>query len=272
MKKNIYFVISALIALKLFLILTNPSFIGSKEIEHKIIWGKWSEPKINELLETTQKINSFDDKILLISNTFLGTEYQENTLIGGSKTPELLTINFEGMDCFTYLDYVEALSHSQNFKEFKTNLIDTRYKENLVSYNNRKHFFSDWLINSKIEDVTKKIAENEAKLVKKYLNRKSETELFLKDIPITEREITYIPSNKISPKVISNLKNGDYIGIYTNLTGLDVSHTGIFIKKDKTTYFRHASSRKKNRKVVDEDFLDYLKSKPGIVVYRKNSG
>lgn len=271
MNKSLYFIILILIALKLFLIILNPFFLQSKEIEEKIVWGKWSEPKINQLLKSAEKTNSFKNRMLLISDAFINTEYSENTLIGNTNTPEILTINFELMDCFTYIDYVEALSNSENFEEFKKNLIDTRYKENLVSYENRKHFFSDWLANPNIQDVTKKIAENEAKIVRKNLNKKSKTEIFLEGIPIIEREIIYIPSEKVDSQIIANLKNGDYIGIYTDRAGLDVSHTGILIKKDNKSYLRHASSRKKNRKVVDEDFLNYIKSKPGIVVYRKKN-
>jgi hypothetical protein len=31
---------------------------------------------------------------------------------------------------------------------------------------------------------------------------------------------------------------------------------------------RHASSLKKNRRVIDEDLKEYLKTKPGIIVFR----
>lgn len=267
MDKSLYIFISALIVAKLFLVIFNPYSIYSDGAKEKIIWGEWSEQKINNLLEKTK---SSENKNLLISEAFLGTRYLENTLTGDKNTPEILTINFEGMDCFTYLDYVESLSHSENFNDFKTNLIDTRYKEKSVSYENRKHFFSDWLTNPGIVDVTKKVAGNEAKTVSKNLNKKSETELFLEGIPIVERKITFIPSDHVDSDTIEKLKTGDYIGIYTERKGLDVSHNGIFVKNNNQIYFRHASSKEKNRKVLDEDFLDYISSKPGIVVYRRN--
>jgi hypothetical protein len=62
--------------------------------------------------------------------------------------------------------------------------------------------------------------------------------------------------------------SGDFVGIYTDKEGLDVSHTGIIIKKDGKVFLRHASSKEKNQKVVDENLSEYMKNKPGLVVYR----
>ncbi len=42
-----------------------------------------------------------------VSSAFLGTPYQADTLIGG-RNPEVLVANFNGVDCFTTADYVEA--------------------------------------------------------------------------------------------------------------------------------------------------------------------
>lgn len=38
-----------------------------------------------------------------------GTLYQADTLIGGADTPEALVANFNGVDCFTLVGYVEAI-------------------------------------------------------------------------------------------------------------------------------------------------------------------
>ncbi|MHC4725403.1 MAG: N-acetylmuramoyl-L-alanine amidase-like domain-containing protein, partial [Planctomycetota bacterium] len=82
------------------------------------------------------------------------------------------------------------------------------------------------------------------------------------------RKITYIPSESIDNDILKKMNTGDYAGIYTNLDGLDVSHTGIIIKKKDKVYLRHASSKDMYRKVVDEDLIEYFKNKPGILVYR----
>ena len=45
------------------------------------------------------------------------------------------------MDCFTYLDYVEALRLSNSYEEFNPKVKDIRYKNGKVSFQNRNHFF-----------------------------------------------------------------------------------------------------------------------------------
>ena len=66
------------------------------------------------------------------------------------------------------------------------------------------------------------------------------------------------------------MNTGDYAGIYTDREGLDVSHTGIIIKKNDKTYLRHASPKEIYRKVVDEDLAEYFSDKPGLVIFRSN--
>ena len=65
-----------------------------------------------------------------------------------------------------------------------------------------------------------------------------------------------------------SLQTGDYVGIYTDKEGLDVSHTGIIIRKGGVVFLRHASSKEKNQKVVDEVLSGYMQNKPGLVIYR----
>ncbi|MGH7890614.1 MAG: N-acetylmuramoyl-L-alanine amidase-like domain-containing protein, partial [Thermodesulfobacteriota bacterium] len=129
---------------------------------------------------------------------------------------------------------------------------------------------TDWPVFNKdhVRDVTKKIGGEKTNAEEKVLNKKEDGTYFLPGIPVKERKIEYIPSSAVDDVVIYGLRTGDYIGIYSDIQGLDVSHTGIFIKKGDKIFLRHASSREKNRKVVDEDFKDYIANKPGIIVFR----
>jgi hypothetical protein len=68
--------------------------------------------------------------------------------------------------------------------------------------------------------------------------------------------------------VVGGLKTGDYIGIYSELDGLDVSHVGIFIRMGSSSFLRHASSKKEIRQVVDEAFMEDVRNKPGIIILR----
>lgn len=205
----------------------------------------------------------------LISRQFLGTPYVANGLIGSATIPEQLVIDFRAMDCFTYLDYVEALRHAQSRTDFVQRLIRTRYVGGEISFLDRKHFFSDWADRAPalVLDVTAKISPHAVHVVKN-LNDKTDGKPYVPGLPDVEREITYIPGRYIDGELLKRLHVGDYVGIYTNRAGLDVSHVGIYVVTRKGPMLRNASSLKANRKIVDSPFLAYVKSKPGIVVYR----
>lgn len=53
-------------------------------------------------------------------------------------------IDFRGLDCFTYIDYVEALSTARSEGEFVQRLVDIRYVDGNIAFPQRKHFFTDW--------------------------------------------------------------------------------------------------------------------------------
>ncbi|ANS41835.1 DUF1460 domain-containing protein [Serratia inhibens] len=207
--------------------------------------------------------------INLISQQFLGTPYVANRLIGSQSTPEKLVIDFRGLDCFTYIDYVDALSKSRNQAEFVQRLIQTRYADSDISFQHRKHFFTDWaqVAKTNVTDITAQLSPRAVTLVKN-LNQKADGGSYLPGLKNVQRSITYLPSDVIDDKVLAQLRTGDYIGIYTNLAGLDVTHTGIFIMTENGPMLRNASSHKENMKVVDSPFMDYVINTPGIVVLR----
>lgn len=104
--------------------------------------------------------------------------------------------------------------------------------------------------------------------VNKHLNLKPDASLWLAGIGVTARQIHYLPAEKVDEDILSALRPGDYVGVFSPLEGLDVSHTGIIVKDKGRTLLRHASSRRETGRVVDEALLPYLKDKPGLVVYR----
>ncbi len=227
--------------------------------------------KLNALLKKRSETNYQEKGTLIdfLSEAFLGTPYQANMLHGSEKTPEKLIIDFRGLDCFTYLDYVEALRKSTSQTEFINNVIKTRYINGNIHFLNRKHFFTDWAYREYklATDITAEISPHAVK-IEKYLNKKANGENYLPGLPVVKRTITYIPSNFINEEVVGRLQSGDFIGIYTKLAGLDVTHVGFFIMTDKGPMLRNASSRKENEKVVDSPFMDYVAKTPGIIVLR----
>lgn len=204
-----------------------------------------------------------------VSQSFLGTPYLANTLKGNAQQPEVLVANFNGVDCFTYLDYVAALSESASRQDFLQKLVAVRYKDSKVDYLHRKHFFTDWYANVPInaDEITTQITSH-YQTVHKQLNRKADGGTFISGLAVQPRILHYILPVDVTAPVLDKLQTGDLIGIYSKIDGLDVSHVGIAIKKQRQVWFRNASSLKKNMKVTDVLLTDYIKNKPGIVVLR----
>lgn len=234
----------------------------------RIIFGRWTRDLLDNVIREASKIKAPGARINCLSEQFLGLDYKESTLTGDANTPEIYVINLEGVDCFTFIDYVEAMRLSGTFSEFLENLKSVRYSSGEVSFKNRNHFFADWVEFNPdfVYDVTEKIGGHKTRKVIKMLNQRKDRTYFLPGIQPRQREIRYIPSDAIDDSVIKKLKTGDYAGIYTNKEGLDVSHVGIIIRKAGTIYLRHASSHKK--KVIDQNFIDYISGKPGLIILR----
>lgn len=234
--------------------------------------GNWTLCELNRILYNSSEIKDAGTlkRIEFISRLFLDVGYTGSTLIGDITTPEVFVVNLEKVDCFTFIDYVEAMRRSGSFSEFVENLMRVRYHSEESSFENRNHFFTDWIeYNSGfVEDVTDLVGEHRVIQVMKRLNLKKDGTYFIEGIKPVERNIKYIPASALDNAVIERMRTGDYAGIYSEEEGLDVSHVGIIIRKGDMIYLRHASSRPDIRKVVDEDFINYMAEKPGLIVLR----
>ena len=258
----------------IFLFILFSSFnLYAEDIKDKTIFklGNFSKERINQILKVSSNFNKREDKIKFISSQFLNTPYKPIKL--GFKTDEeFFVVQLEGVDCMTFVEYVETLANSKNFQEFVNNLKNFRYQNGVIKYETRNHFFTDWIEFNGYKDVGREIGKDKAILVKKSLNFSKKRGIILEDVPIRFRAFYYIPSSKIDKSIKSKLKTGDIIGAYAykkNQDWLDVSHIGYIIKDKGKIYFRNASSLKKYNKVVDIPLDDYLKRVKGIVILRK---
>lgn len=237
-------------------------------MKEQLILGQWTADRIDTLLQESSALSGISSRIDFLSKQFLGAPYKESTLIGDADRAEIFVINLKGLDCFTFLDYIEALRVSSSFSGFRENLVKIRYQHGAISFEARNHFFTDWKVfnTEYVDDVTEGIAGGKGINIVKNLNEKDDASLFLPGVACREREIVYIPSERINNAVISRLLTADYTGIYADQKGLDVSHVGIFIRNEKGGFLRHAS--RVHGKVIDEDLNQYIHDKPGIIVLR----
>jgi N-acetylmuramoyl-L-alanine amidase-like len=230
-----------------------------------------SEQILQNLLAARNKAAAAQPSELseILARQLLGTPYGADTLVGSATVPEQLVVELQKVDCFTYADYVEALKRAGDRDQFIASLINVRYKDGVVAFQNRKHFFTDWAASSPAiaTDITASLSTNAA-ASNKNLNRKYSGDLYLPGLPVVPRTVAYIPSRQVDSGVVGRLRTGDYIGAYAQDGGLDVTHVGIFVDPPSGPVLRNASSLVANNKVVDSPLADYLKTVPGIVVLR----
>ena len=231
--------------------------------------GAWSENYIDCILRDSIHFKATGERIALISEKFLSTPYKKTTLVGGIDESEVFVINLDGLDCFTFIDYVEAMRLSGSFDEFKENLKRIRYQSGEVDYRKRNHFFTYWAEFNRryVLDVTGVIGGDKTKKIIKILNENQDRTCLLQGVRPRQREIAYIPACEMDASVINKMMTGDYVGVYSELPGLDVSHVGIIVKKGKT-FLRHASSREQCEKVIDQPLDEYIEGKAGIIILR----
>ena len=234
--------------------------------------GKWTIDNLNHIIHVASTIKDIGERIDFLSKQFLNTKYRESTLIGDINNPEVFIINLEGMDCLTFIEYIEAMRLSGSYSEFTENLKKVRYQNGEITFERRRHFFTDWaaFTPKTVEDVTAIIGGPKTVKVRKRLNLKGDGTYIILGIGYKEREISYIPVNAVDDMIMEKLKTGDYAGVYSEENGLDISHVGIIIKRKDVVYIRHASSRRNTGKVTDENFRDYLVGKHGLMILRPN--
>lgn len=208
-------------------------------------------------------------RVVAISERFLGTPYVADTLGGGPGQAERLTIRLDAVDCFTLLDYVEALRRSGSAAAFPDRLREVRYRDGVVAWEQRRHFFTDWAAapEQRIADVTAEIGGQATRQAAKALNRRADGTLHLPGVPVQTRTVRYLPAAHLAA-ALDRLRSGDYVGLYTPAAGLDVTHVGLVVRRDGRLWLRHASSHRDAGRVVDSDLAAYLAGKPGLVVLR----
>ena len=88
---------------------------------------------------------------------------------------------------------------------------------------------------------------------------------------LSEKEIRYVPKEKLAADGFPWIKDGDIIAITTNIAGLDISHLGIACYKKGKLHLLHASSSAKKvilSRIPLQQMLNITNSWTGIRVIR----
>lgn len=226
-----------------------------------------------------------------IGKTFLNVPYIAKTL---ESTSEKLICRFDGLDCYTFVENVTALTlmkykNQSGLTDFKATIQSLRYRNsNLTDYASRLHYFIDWARqaenNGILTDITHQLGGKE---VAKSINFMSTHPTYypalsnsnqLSKIKAIENHLNERPYYEISKSnfysIEKMLKEGDIVVFTSTVAGLDVNHEGFVTIKNGVPHLLHASLDYKKVMVSPEPlgaYLNSIKKHAGIMVLRLNN-
>jgi len=231
-----------------------------------------------------------NEVVVAVAKSFVGTDYAANTIDAPDK--EQLIVNLQALDCVTFYENSLVLArcikkNKSTFEDFKKELQFVRYRGGVIDgYPSRLHYTSDYFFDngkkSVLKDVTKELGGVPFKKKinfmsthpNSYLQLKNSTEN-VKEIQkiedkINARIVYYIPKVNVK-RIVSQIKDGDIIGITTTINGLDCAHTGIVVWQNGKLHMLHAPIPGSKVQITEMTLWDYLakiKKDTGIIVAR----
>jgi hypothetical protein len=237
------------------------------------------------------------ERTAAVGQALVGTRYKHFTLEIDNRI-EAPSVNFQGMDCWTFFEISLAFARMLNEPEENwtpgvlLHYIELdRYRggECTGEYLSRLHYLEDWLADNTrrglVDDLTPQLGgksvPHSAREMSigwrhyRYLakNRSLLGPLARMEADVSSRPLYQISKNKVAG-VEGKLRSGDIIGIISrDRSGLySTSHVGLALRTNDGLHFMHASSPgNSGRVVVDTRISKYLaryRGDSGILVAR----
>lgn len=209
------------------------------------------------------------DRLLEVSERFLGTPYRASPLGEGEGVDADPRIRFDAVDCLTFVEETMAASLASSADEMEPVLTEIRYGSEL-SYEARNHLMEAQWIPRNIQkgfvrDVTrvyggKDAIEVEKELTERTWNSRSSQQLALppKRRPLGSFKVNAIPLHEVS-KVAEKIPSGTILMVVREdrpLKATRVTHLGFVIHRGRRTYLRHATVSAS--RVIDEELETFL--------------
>jgi hypothetical protein len=249
-----------------------PTTAGPSELEEATV-GAWSPDDWAVFRATVEwgqgaRIDTlpFGEAVAAVGRRFVGTAYVPGTL--EVEGPENLVVNFQGLDCVTFVENALALTRfiradgarlllSREAAEarYEALLTEYRYRSGLLDgYPSRLHYFSEWLSDNTRRGLLTNVgpqlgAEPDPEPIdfmsthpdayrqlsdSASLRRIRETEARLNQVPRL-----YVPEERIAD-IAGQIRDGDVIAATSTVPGLDVAHTGLALWVDGSLHLLHA--------------------------------
>jgi hypothetical protein len=201
-------------------------------------------------------------EVVARARALLGRPYLADGLIGSHDTDEQFVDRTDAFDCVTFVEFVLARCYSQaRGTPIESELKSLRYRDGIVSWMCRLHYFSDWLETNAKRGVLRQVFSENPEL--------SRTLSLITDYPQLCAKLRFLPLSDLTVS-LQQIAPGDIIAFGTTRENLDVSHVGFFARSsDGTDVLLHAT--KTYGRVIEEPltaFLERFGASPGILVYR----
>jgi N-acetylmuramoyl-L-alanine amidase-like protein len=238
------------------------------------------------------------ERTATVGRALVGTRYKSFTLEIDNRI-EAPSVNFNGMDCWTFYEIALAFARMLNDPEENwtperlLHYIELdRYRGGQCTgeYLSRLHYLEDWLADNDrrglVEDLTRSLGgvsvPHSAREMTvgwrhyRYLaaNRSLLGPLRQMEARVSSRPLYQVPKNRVA-SIEGRLRSGDIIGIVSRdgRSLYSTSHVGLALRMpDGSLHFMHASSpRNYGRVVIDSTLSSYLyryRSDSGVVVAR----
>lgn len=214
--------------------------------------------------------SDYTARVIAVAKASLGTPYVDGPLgegPGAAHDDDPL-IDLAHVDCVTFVEQTLALAAAHSYEEASDLLQQIRYKDGIIDYGTRNHFFiADWIVNNRFaREVTSDLAVacvQETRTIGRHkffeLTKATEYLDTAVDQPMT---VAYVPVSGAAD-VEPNLPDLALIVFIGKLDWLFASHCGLYIRDEGQGLLYHASSVKD--KVITVPFTDYMKGNSTIV-------
>ncbi|MDP2957144.1 MAG: DUF1460 domain-containing protein [Longimicrobiales bacterium] len=261
-------------------------------------WAAFHE-RIQWALERDLANAPMGEAMAALGRTFVGTAYVPRTL--DPEGPEALVIDFQGLDCVTFVENALALALFVREPDAAVLLdrrddAEARYEElltriryrggRLEGYASRLHYFSDWIADGEakglVADVTREMGGALDTDAVDFMTTHPAAYRQLAEDPWTaasvradEERLTaagrwVIPEAGLE-QAATAIRDGDIIAATSTARGLDVAHTGIALWVDGTLRLLHAPLVGDSVQISDEPLpgrIRRISGQDGIMVAR----
>ena len=269
----------------------------------QIVYAEQDSALLVKLLEEFKpRQNTGTGKLMAdMGKKLLGKPYPDHipVTLGGKppvdtgviNTTEKLLVKLNTVDCVTFVENCLAMartvkSDNPTFQQFAIELEKVRYRGGKMDgYASRLHYFSDWIYDNAQRDILslpKVKGQQPIRFNINFMSSKPDNYPVLKANPeilsqiastektISDRRWQYIKNEDIAASE-DDLREGDIVGLVTNVRGLDMIHAGILVRLNGRIHMLHASTTHKRVVITYTPLADYLATKKtitGMIVAR----